>query len=449
MGVRVPPFALGGAPILTPVDVSKLDVNVTEHPHCRRVVDLVVPPDIVEAEAKAAFRDLASGVRIKGFRKGRVPKHVLAARHAEIEGDVRRKLVQDSVEAVVKDRGLAPVGRVAVETIRFRPGEPLSFRAVFDVRPEIVIERVHGFRQEPPPEPELDDEEVDRHLEQLRRDRVGWRRVEHGAPKAGDAATVVISRADAELGPDEQRARGSEEHDLDGEQRAYKFVLGQAEALPGIEQAVESLTPKSEGVFDVAFPGSSESEPGETRTLRIRLLEREVPELPELNDHFAASLGDFESLEALRSDLRSRLTKLHSAVRKQEMDADLFRQVMEANDFQVPRSMVEDLVAGRLANLEPTNEEDAEELRAELWEPAEMAVKQFLFRKAMVEKFGLAPTEEELDEAVEKLAEDLGQTPSQLYADLQKSGEMHEVVARVEDRKVTEFLRSRSPFPEE
>ena len=448
MGVRVPPFALGWAPTLTPVDVSKLDVNVTEHPHCRRVVDLVVPPDIVEAEVKAAFRKFASGIRIKGFRKGRAPKQVLA-RDAEFESEVRQKLVQESVEAVVKERGLAPVGRVAVETIRFRPGEPLSFRAVFDVRPEIAIERVHGFRQDPPPEPELDDEEVDRHLEQIRRDRAGWRRVEHGAPKAGDAATVVISRDDAQLGPDEQRAHSSEAYDLDGEMRAYKFVLGQAEALPGIEKAVESLTPQSEGVFDVAFPGSSESEPGETRTLRIRLLEREVQELPELNDDFAASLGDFESLEALRNDLRDRLTKLHSAVRKQEMDADLFRQVMEANDFQVPRSMIEDLVAARLANLEPTSEEHAEELRAELWEAAEMAVKQFLFRKEMVEKFELAPTEEELDEAVEKLAEELGQTPSQLYADLQKSGEMREVVGRVEDRKVTEFLRSRSPLPEE
>ena len=426
-------------------------MNVTEHPHCRRVVDMVIPPDIVEAEAKAAFRKLASGIRVKGFRRGRVPKHVLAAHDAEFEADLRRKLVQDSMEAVVKDRGLAPVGKVAVETIRFRPGEPLSFRAVFDVRPEIVIRRVHGFRQEPLPEPEVDDEELDRHLEQLRRDQTRWRRVEHGTPKAGDTATVVISRVgmDGSGAYDGDAGSGTADGGPDNEMRAYKFLLGHAEALPGIEKAVESLTPRSEGVFDVAFPGSSEAEPGETRTLRIRLIEREVPELPELNDDFATSLGDFESLEALRDDLRSRLSKLHSAVRKKEMDADLVRQAIEANDFPVPRSMVEDLVEGRLANLEPANEEHAEELRAELWEAAEMAVKQFLFRKAIVEQFGLAPTEEELDEAVEELAEDLGQTPSQLYADLQKSGEMREVVGRVEDRKVTEFLRSRSPLPEE
>ena len=428
-----------------------LDVNVTEHPHCRRVVDMVVPTEIVAAERRAALREFASGVRVKGFRRGRVPARVLAEHSPELQEKVCRKLVHESVAAVVKERDLEPVGTVAVENIRFRPGEPLSFRAAFDVMPEVVIKRVHGFRQEPPPAFDLDDEELNRQLERLRRAQADWRRVEDGAPEAGDAATVVISRVDdAGLATDERPVDGSGAGDADAdEQRAYRFVLGRSQALPGIEKAVESLTPRSEGVFEVAFPGSSELEPGETRTLRIRLIEREVPELPEMNDDFAASLGDFDSLEALRDDMRSRLTEVRRAVQKQELDAALVRQVIEANDFQVPRSMVDDVLERRIADEEAATEEDAEQLKVELWDTAEAAVKYFLFRKAIVEKFGLAPTEEELDEAVEELAEEIGQTPSRLYADLQKSGEMRDFVHRIEDRKVTEFLRSRSPLPEE
>lgn len=438
---------------------------------------MVIPPDIVEAERKAARRKFASGVRVKGFRKGRVPAHVMAEYGADLEERALRRLVRESVEAALKENGLQPYSKVAVENIRFRPGEPLSFRAAFDVRPKVVVKRVHGFRQEPLPEREPDEEEVDLQMEALRRAQASWRPVDNGSPKAGDSATIVISRvgdegAFAEGGPDgrgrpeddrdedyRRRPDYGADADHDGEpgdgsdpdngMRAYRFVLGRAEALPGIEKAVESMEPGDEGVFDVAFPGSSESEPGEVRAMRIRLMERHVPELPELNDDFAASLGDFDSVQALRDDMRSRLARLHEIARKRQMDADLLRQVVEANDVQVPRSMVEEMVDARVAEMEPAGEEHAAQLRAEFWDDAEAAARYFLVRRAIVEQFGLAPTEEELDQEVEDLAKDMDDTPSRVYAALQKSGEIRELAATLEERKVIEFLRSRSPLTEE
>ena len=432
---------------------------------------MVIPPDIVEAERKAARRKFASGVRVKGFRKGRVPPHVMAEYGADLEERALQRLVRESVEAALKENGLQPYSKVAVENVRFRPGEPLSFRAAFDVRPEVVVKRVGGFRRESLPGREPDEEEVDLQMEELRRAQASWRPVENGSPKAGNAATIVISRigdegADAGGGsgvlgrPEDDDGDADDGEPADGfnpgdgsnpddGMREYRFVLGRAEALPDIEKAVESMEPGDEGVFDVAFPGSSESEPGEVRAMRIRLMERHVPELPELDDDFAASLGDFDSVQALRDDMRNRLAQVYQVARRRQEDADLVRQVVEANDVQVPRSMVEEVLDGRIADLEPAGEEHAAQLRAELWDDAEAASKHFLVRKAIVEQFGLAPTEEELDQEIEELAKRMDDTPSRVYAALQKSGEIRELASTLEERKVIEFLRSRSPLSEE
>lgn len=476
---------------MTPVDVSRLDVNVTERPHCRRVLDMVIPLDIVEAERKAARRKFASGVRVKGFRKGRVPAHVMAEYGADMEEEALQTLVRESVEAALKDNGLEPYSKVAVENVRFRPGEPLSFRAAFDVRPEILVKRVDGFRRESLPGREPDEEEVDLRMEELRRNQVSWRPVDKGNPKAGDAATIVISRAgdesavaegvpsghgkpggfgelvgggelgdgeaggggeaggEADAGGPDGQPDADAGSDADTGMRAYRFVLGRAQALPGIEKAVASMEPGSEGVFDVAFPGSSNSEPGEVRAMRIRLIERHEPELPELNDDFAASLGDFDSVQALRDDVRSQLDRLYQVARRRQEDADLVQQVIEANNVQAPRSMVEGVLEKRVADLEPANEEHAAQLRAELWDDAEAATKYFLLTKAIVEQFGLAPTEEELDQEIEALAKHMDDTPSRIYAALQKSGEIRDIVGTLEERKVIEFLRDRSPISEE
>lgn len=452
----------------TPVDVSRLDVNVTEHPQCRRVLDIVIPLEIVEAEQRAARRKLASGIRVKGFRKGRAPAHVLAEYGAELEERMLQDLVRESVAVALKEHGLQPYSKVAVENVRFSPGEPVSFRAAFDVTPKVVVKRVHGFRQEPLPSREPDEEEVDLQVERLRLERTNWRRVDDGNPKAGDSALIAISQVGDQPEGDEWRSGSKVANrkangygspmdgdepgngaDADDGMRSYRFVLGRAEALPGIEKAVESMEPGGEGVFDVPFPGSSESEPGDVRAMRIRLMERYVPELPELNDDFAASVGDFESVEALRDDVRSRLTQLYEIARKREMDAKLVRQVVEANAVEAPRSMIEALLDAKIAGLEPADEERAAQLRAELREDAEAAAKRFLIFGAIVEQFELAPTEEEVDEEIEELAKHAGETPSRVYAALQKSGEIRDLVSTLEERKVIEFLRSRSPLPEE
>ena len=424
------------------LDASRLDVTVTEGKRCRRALKVAVPADIVDAEMAAALRKYASRMKMRGFRKGTVPTRVILRQYGrEIEAEAVQRSVRKACDAAIAANGLHPVTDVEVKDLRYEAGKPLAFNASFEVRPEVRLGRLGGFRIERP-SVAVHDDAVDNILERMRREHAAWRTEESGTPASGDSVTVQVTRL--------EEAGEADSHDRENGSREYEFTLGEGQALPDIEDAIGTLAPGGADEFDVRFPEDEAhgDRRGQRHRLRIELLSRRVPELPELDDAFARTVGEYEDLDALRARIEENLEMEARSRAEAELHSQLLRMVVEANDFEVPDSMVEGYVRVVMGDTEGVEQERIDEIRKELRPSALMAVKRDLLMERIVDDHGLRPGAQEVRAQVDRLARESNQSPGRLRARLKKSGGLRDIERRLTDARVFEFLKSRSEITE-
>ena len=423
------------------MDTARLDVTVTEGERCLRTLKIDVPEEIIAEERRAVTRKYASRVKLKGFRKGKVPAHVIARRYGRIiEEDAVEQSLRKACDEAIAAHGMHPVTDVDVTDVRLAPEGSLSFEASFAVRPTVPLGRLGGFRVERP-RVEVPDEATDQILERLRGENAAWRTEENGQPQPGDSVTVGLTRLDV---PPEE---ASEE---DAASRQYDFVLGEGQALPDIEDAVSSLATGEEGDFGVAFPPDfpDESRRGEHRRIRIELLARRVPELPELDDGFARSVGNFEDLDALKARIAEDIERDLRSRAEAEVNDRLMRFVVEANPFEIPDSMVEAYTDALVKEAEGVDPEKLQELREEIRPVSEFAVKREFLADRIVDEHGLRPSRDEVNARVEALAREIGEPRGKVFARLRKSGSLRSLERSLTEAKFFDFLRDQSEITE-
>lgn len=413
------------------LDASRLTVDVQEGARWRRTLAVTVPADVVRTEREKIARTLAGRLKLPGFRSGRIPPRVVEQRYGPaLNREMMDRVVGEAYRQALRMEGLQPISEGEVQDIAYEPDEPLRFTISFDVRPEIELGRLGGFAVERP-RSDVRDEDVERVIQRLREQNGAWAPAAEGRPTAGDLVSITVQRID----------NGAVEEPKD-----YELVLGEGDAIPDVESAIYTLASGEEGTFDVAFPDDfpDEARRGTSERLRIAVGERKVRELPELDDDFARSLGDFEDLASLRARVREDLEREAADQAEGAVRGRLLQQLIEANPFEVPQSMVDrylDSILGDGENVEP---ERMRELRESVRAEAERAVKRILLVERIAETQDLAATDGEIDERVEEIARRNDASPAEVYARLQKSGRLEQLEGEITERKVFDFLRSKS-----
>ena len=198
--------------------------------------------------------------------------------------------------------------------------------------------------------------------------------------------------------------------------------------------------------FVVRFPDDfpTEERQGEEQHLRIKLVGRRVQELPDADDAFAGSLGEFESLADLKSKIREDLEREAREREEGAVRGQLLDFVVDANPFSVPESMIERYMESILGSADGVAPEKLAELKAQLAPEAERSVKRILAIDRIADGQSLRATEAEIDERVESIAERSGQTPAQVYGDLQRSERMEALEREITEANVFDFLKSQS-----
>ena len=421
-------------------DPPRLQVTVTEGERCHRSVEVEVPGEFVAAEQGAVLRGYASRVKLRGFRKGKAPARVILRHYGgEIHREAVDRAVQKACRQALDSRGLHPVSEVEVTDLRQTGGDSLSFKASFEVRPEVNPGRLGGFRLERPPVT-VPEGAVDGVLERLRRERAAWRTAENGRPEPGDSVTVLLTQME-----------GAEGGGNGDDARQYDLVLGEEQALPDIEDAIRTLTVGDADEFDVSFPDDhpDENRAGTRHRLRIELVSRRIPELPELDDAFARSLGDFDDVAALRARIGEDIERDARARAGAELRERLLDMVVEANPFDVPDTMVEAYTDAILRDAGDLESEKLERLRTELRPASEFAVRRELLVERIVDEHGLRASEEEVAEKVREIARRAGQSPSAVRARLRKSGGLGNIERGLTDARLFAFLMEQSGIEDE
>ncbi|MEJ2202526.1 MAG: trigger factor [Gemmatimonadota bacterium] len=425
------------------IDQSHLQISVQEQERWRRRMSVTVPAALVADEERKAAAKLASRMKLKGFRKGRVPKSVVQSRFS---GALRRetldRIVGEAFRKALASENLQPISEGELEDLSYEPQQDLTFAIAFDVQPEIEVGRLGGFAVERP-RVEVGDEHVDKVLQSIQRQNGVWSPAGEGKPKNGDLVSVRIHKLDNEdAGVEGAEDTGTE----DAEGKDYEFVLGEGQALPEIEEAITTLASGESGTFTVTFPDDfpDEARRGDRETVEITLSGWKVLELPDLDDALASQVGDFETLEQLKDQVREDLVKDATQQAENVVRGRLLELLMDANPFEVPRSMVERYTDTVLGDQQGLPSDRLEEVRSSIRPEAERAVKRFLLMERIAETQQLAATEVELDERVQNIAERNNAAPEKVYASLQKSGQLEALEREITEAKVFDFLTEQS-----
>lgn len=390
-----------------------------------RHIQVSVPAEVVSDAQDKAARRYASSVRLPGFRPGKAPAQMVRKKFADaIRQEALESLVREAYQEVVEKQDLKVASQPHVHDLKFEEGQPLTFELHFELRPNVDLARTAGFRVTRR-NATVTDENVRDQIESIRDQRAAWTPVD-GKPMPGDLVNVEISTG---------------EDATAGEAKSYPIVLGTGQAIPGIEELIMEAAPGETVERPVKWPEDfpDESQRSQTKTVKVRLQDVKRKSAPDLDDAFAREVGDFDSIDALTTAVRTDLEE-HT---KRDVDAEvrqkLVDEIIGANPFEVPKSWVQQF-AQNYAEAYQVPEEEREKFSTEFRSMAERQIRRDLVIETIAEREGLAATEKDIDDRITEQAEKRGVNPGQLYAQLEKNGRLKEIERSLTEDKVFQWL---------
>ncbi len=414
--------------------MSQITVEKTAEDSASKSLRVTVPVDRVrEAEAKA-LRFYAQRARLPGFRPGKAPEGVVRKRFGDaIRQSMLEELIRESWETAQSTESLKPITDPSIRNLKFEEGSPIEFDLLVEVRPELTLERIGGFKLERKV-PAVPDSAVNDQLGRLQEQKAAWIPVEGTQPSPGHMVQGEWAPID---------------NGVAGASQPFDLVVGQGQTLPDVEALILTLLPGGSAEGDVRFPEDhpNEARRGQTQRVRVTLREIKQQQLPPLDDGFAREIGDFESLDALRAAVRQDLEREAAREADAQVRQSLLAQIVDANRVEAPASLVHRLMHG-YADMYRVPEERLAEFEQQFHTIAEAQVRRDLVLDAVVEQQGLKATESELDARIAQMAEARGVPPGQVYGSLQKAKRLGELERAITEEKVFDFLLKQSTVEE-
>jgi trigger factor len=412
-------------------------VAVEELEACKRRLAVEAPADVVQKEWERAYGRVQKQARLPGFRKGHVPRSLVKLHFADdVRREVAEHLIPDVYRQALTEARLNPVNEPDLQEVKLEENAPLSFVAVVEVKPAITLADYKGVEVQHAPAAVTDDE-VAATLEQMREQQAEFRAVDRAAAQ-GDLVVV-----DYTLRP--------EAHDA-STATGYHFLVGSGAVMSEIDAATVGMKAGDEREVALRFPDDHRLESlrgkGGAATLKVSEVKEKI--LPARDDDFAKSVGEFETLEALRAEVRKQLDARREAEGKRELDDKVVGVVLARHEFTVPDAMVMRQIAHQVEHarermrrqgVDPEAVQwDVPKLVGELRPAAEQGVRRALLLEAIADKEGLVPADAEVDAEVEKIARASQRPAPAVRRMMEKSGDLEALRAGLRERKTLDFL---------
>lgn len=400
----------------------------------RRLRISVSASSVNAARERAAAR-VAKQARVPGFRPGKAPPNVVRKQYADaIRQEALETLMREAYLKVIETEKLDPVTEPHAHDVKFADGEPLTFELHCEVRPTVELGRVEGFRVARPAVTVTDDV-VAAQIEHLREQKATWMPAD-AHPKQGDLVTVRLAVTSGDAPSPEPKE--------------YHLVLGAGQIIAPIEDLVMGLTAGGVAERPVKWPDDfpDEAQRGQTKTVRVELVEVKHKSLPVLDDSLARELGDFETLDALRTAVRTDLTTNAERDAEAAVRGRLVDQVISANAFDVPPSWIRQVI-GAYVKAYQVPEGEVEKFAEEFRPMAERQVRRDVVIDRLAERESLAATEKDVDDKIAELAAKRGARPGDIYAAMQKAGRLKEIERAITEDRVFTWLLARNTVEQE
>jgi trigger factor len=406
---------------------------------CRRELDLEIPAEEVTKATERVAKELARVARVPGFRPGKAPISLIKRRFADdIKGEVLQSLVPERVEKAVVEQKLSPVSQPQVDKLDFNEGQPLKFRAVFEVLPEFGLGTYKGLEIEMPPM-DVTDEDVNKALEETQERAAAFAPVEGRAVENGDFAQLKLVGTPVD---------GGEPINAD----SVLCHVGAEETMEPFNTSLRGANVGDHKEFDVEYPADYPDEKlaGKKFHYAADVTGIKTKKLPELNDEFAKDVSDAATLEELKTKIRESLVHQRDHRQRDLQRERVIAELVKLHDFPVPESLVESQMDVRLERMVRSLAQqgvdpravnlDWSALRGRQQDRAKEDVKAELIidRIASTEKIDV--TDEEVEHELEHVASHSGESVEAIRARLTKQGALDRMKAKLRSDKTLDWL---------
>jgi trigger factor len=384
-----------------------MNVTATPAPKSSVILEVEVPAERLGRAVGEAVRALSKRTRVPGFRPGKAPRGVLEAvlGPGAVLDEAVDRLVQAAYRDALVEQALLPLTNADVEIVQAEEGKPLIFKATVQVRPEVELGDYKNFNFRPEIET-IDDAKVDKVVEELRDQNASLAPVEDRGAQKGDYA-VIRYTGTREGTPFEG-----------GTAERMPLIIGEDRLIPGFEDNLVGLSVGDTKGFDITFPDdyAEESLAGKEAHFDVELRELREKIMPDADDDFARSMGDFADMSALRTEVKERLER-NALDRARHQFADRIIEYAVANStLDLPDILIDqevevmhDEFRGSLARqgiteeayLKVTEKSDAD-LHADFRPDAEKRVKVLLVLSKIAETEGVTISDADIDAEVER-----------------------------------------------
>jgi len=404
---------------------------------CKRSLEVEIPFEEVDKARQRVAESIRKKVRLPGFRPGKAPSNMIESRYAvDIRKEVLEQLLPQAFRARVEKEELHVVGQPNISELHYERGEPIRFKAEFEVAPEFEIADYHGLPVKYE-EPVVTDEEVANRLEDTRERRAEYVNLDPRPVEDKDFVVVLLKSLTGLAEPIEQ--------DMTVE-------VGGGDTFPSFTEALLGANPGETKEAEVIYPEDYGEPKLAGKTVRFALTPKVIQkkELPALDDEFARDLGDYQSLDELRDAVRKSIFHEKQQAAQQVAKEALIDRLVEANDFPVPETYVNRQienqlsaqlrqVTGREVDLSKLNLDWAK-VKEKQRDPAVRSVKALLLLEKVSDKEGIKATRDEVDREVQRIAQQAREPIPVTRARLDKDGTLARIANHIQTEKTLQFI---------
>lgn len=406
-----------------------------------------VAAERVHAEVDKAFSALARSAKVRGFRPGKAPRKVLSHLYGNrVAADVAQRLVDETFQAAVAEQKLQPISSPAFEPQKLEDNQRFTYKARFEVLPTIESVTYEGLAGKRP-KVAATEEQIAAELEQVRRAHSTLETPADPRPvQAGDVVTLDVA---VEIAGKVVPEASSQDFQAD---------LGANNLIPAI---AEALLGQSVGATVTAEADLPSAHPipklrGAHAHFRLTIKDAKARVLPALDDELAKDVGEFETLDQLKAQIKSSLEKGLKEQADNALAEQLVVELVKANPIPVPQALVEQQmrateqeILGRARAQGNDARGLGEELRARVRADAEVKVRAGLLMAEIAKKQGIKIGKAEIDEALTELSAQTGKNVAKLRAEYAEPKQREILIGMILENKVLDIIEASAKIEEE
>ncbi len=404
---------------------------------CKRSLEVEIPLEDVERARRRVTDSIRLKARLPGFRPGKAPASMIESRYeSDIRQEVLEQLLPQAFRQRVEKEELRVVGPPNISDLHYERGQPIRFKADFEVAPEFEISEYRGLPVKYE-EPVVTGEDVAERLEIMRERRAEFVNLDPRPIEDRDFVVVALKSLEGLAEPIDQDST---------------IEVGGGDTFPSFTEVLLGANPGEAKEAEVAYPEDYGEPRLAGKTVRFSLTPKVIQkkELPALDDEFARDLGDYQSLDELRDAVRKSLFHEKQNAAQQVAKEALVDRLVEANDFPIPETYVNRQIENQLAmQLRQVTGRDVDLSKLNLdWnkvkekqrDPAVRSVKASLLLEKISDRESIRATKDEVDREVQRIAAQEREPIPVVRARLEKDGTLARIASHIQTAKTLQFL---------